>query len=72
MPSAGRNANVACFDADYCRFARAREYGVGHDMQRIPDVTEIVFGKEFSIYVKETPEEILALLESWMSEPGQD
>ena len=32
-------------------------------MQRIPDVTEIVFGKEFSIHVKETPEEILALLE---------
>jgi hypothetical protein len=41
-------------------------------MQRIPDVTEIVFGKEFSINVKETPEEILALLEAWMPEPGQD
>ena len=39
---------------------------------RIPDVTEIVFGKEFSIHVKETPEEIQALLELWMSEPGQD
>jgi len=42
-------------------------------MQRIPDVTEIVFGKEFSILVKETPEEIRARLESWMSdsEPEQ-
>ena len=36
------------------------------------DATEIVFGKEFSILVKETPEEIRALLESWMSEPEQE
>ena len=36
-----------------------------------PNSTQITFGKDFSLLVKETPEEILALLESWMSEPEQ-
>jgi hypothetical protein len=33
-------------------------------MWRIADATEIVFGKEFAILVKETPEEIRAQLAS--------
>ena len=37
-----------------------------------PDSTQIIFDKENYLLVKETPEEIQALLESWMSEPEQD
>ena len=34
-----------------------------------PDSTQIIFDKENHLLVKETPGEILALLESWMPEP---
>jgi hypothetical protein len=37
-----------------------------------PDATQINFDKENYLLVKETPEEIRAGLESWMSEPEQD
>jgi hypothetical protein len=41
-------------------------------MWRMRDATEIVFGKEFTLLVKETPEEIRGLTKSLTSEPFVD